>query len=474
MEPTRTDDYGARSVSTCTPHHVVDGLPADAVHDDTSSMRLAPHPTTSDSHAEGSPEALEFWIALAAGEPVWADPDDEVSPIERMAASIELFALATCITIIWTGALMRGEPSTGFTAVAPWLATTALLFMMVRPVRLVLEFRRQAQLWPSFAARVDLITITVASMMPSSPMFGLMSMWPLAVALGIEAALCSWALGFNVEPVRWWTNFLRSPLHMGVVGGVAASVLYLGISDAAATVIPIYVVINLCVLGSASVALLLDRFRTDLDERRHEEVSAAAAAEHRQSAHWLHDDVSAELKLIELKLRNGSFESDDVAAALSELDHHLRLRQLDELYQSGTVRLAEILQPFVRNAQSRGISITAVPTFDDASAIVDERLGRLFGRAVAVTAANAMLAGAAELGFVVHSDDTSIVLSVSDDAGGFDLASVPAGRGLWQLGQELGSANISVEPCGKGSTVTVVMRRHLGDTRANLGAGSVT
>ena len=440
--------------------------------DDTSTMRLASHPTTSDSHAEGSPEALEFWIALAAGEPVWADPDDDVSPVERMAASIGLFALATCITITWTGALMRSEPSTGFTAVAPWLATTTLLIMMVRPIRLVLEFRRQAQLWRSFVARIALITITVACMMPLSPLFGLMSMWLLAVALGVEAALCAWALGFDVEPVRWWTNFLRSPLHMGVAGGVAASVLYLGIGDAVATVIPIYIIIDLCVLGSAYVALVLDRFRTDLDNRHQEAISAAAAAEHRQSAHWLHDDVSAELKLIELKLRNGSFGSDDIAVALSELDHHLRLRQLDELYQSGTVRLAEILQPFVRNAQSQGISITAVPTFDDASAIVDERLGRLFGRAVAVTAANAMLAGATELGFVVHSDVANIVLSVTDNAGGFDLRTVPAGRGLWQLGQELGTADISAEPYGKGSAVTVVMRRHLSDTQANSRGGS--
>ena len=414
--------------------------------------------------SDGSPDALEFWIAIAAGEPVWADPDDEVSPIARLAAFIEIFALSVCITITWTGALVRGGDSV-FATLAPWIATTLLLFMMVRPVRLVLAFRRQANLWRSFLARVALITITVACMMPSSPMAGLLSMWPLAVALGVETALCSWTLGFRVEPVRWWSNFLRSPLHMGILGGVGASVVYLGADEAITTVMPVYLVIHLCVLGSAAVALILDRFRLDVDRHREAGIAAALAAGHRQSAHWLHDDVSAEIKLIELKLRDSDYGAEQVATALSDLDHQLRLRQLDELYRSGSVRLAEVLQPFVRNAQSHGITISAVPTFDDASTIVDERLGRLFGRAVSVTTANAILAGANELGFAVHSDESTITLSVTDDAGGFDLASVPAGRGLWQLGQDLGTADISVEPSDGGSIVTIVMRRQFDRTR---------
>ncbi len=417
-------------------------------------------PTAADlAHTEGSPEALEFWIAIAAGEPVWADPDDEVSAIARLAAAIEIFALAACITITWTAAFVREGDVNGFVALAPWIATAALMLIMVRPLRLVLGFRHQAGLWTSFLARIVLIVICVACMMPSSPMAGLLSLWPLAVALGVEAALCAWALGFNVEPIRWWTNFLRSPLHMGIVGAVAGSVVYLGLEGAVTTVIPIYIVVHLCVLGSAVVARVLDRFHRAIDVRLETEVAAAAASEHRQSAHWLHDDVSAELKLVELKLRNGDYGANEVAGALSDLDHQLRLRQLDELYRSGSVRLAEVLQPFVRNAQSHGITITTVPTFDDASAVVDERLGRLFGRAVSVTSSNAILAGARELGFAVESDDTTITLSVTDDAGGFDLSSVPAGRGLWQLGQDLGTADISVDPCGDGSTVRIVLRR---------------
>lgn len=422
-------------------------------------MSLASPTAATTAQTEGTPEALEFWIAIAAGEPVWADPDDEVSPISRLAAVIEIFALAACITITWTATLVRDGEVTGFVAVAPWVATASLLFMMVRPVRLVFAFRRQANLWTSFVARIALIIVTVACMMPSSPVAGLLSLWPLAVALGVEAALCAWTLGFEVEPVRWWTNFLRSPLHMGIVGGVAGSVVYLGPAGAVTTVLPIYVVIHLCVLGSATIAQILDRFRHAIDLQLETEVAAAAASEHRQSAHWLHDDVSAELKLVELKLRNGDYGSRDVANSLSELDHQLRLRQLDELYRSGSVRLAEVLQPFVRNAQSHGITITTVPTFDDASALVDERLGRLFGRAVSVTSSNAILAGASELGFAVDADDEKITLSVTDDAGGFDLSSVPAGRGLWQLGQDLGTANITVEPFGLGAIVTIVLLR---------------
>ncbi len=266
--------------------------------------------TTADAaHAEGSPEELDFWIAIAAGEPVWADPDDDVAPIAQLAAIIEIFALAASITITWTAAVVREDTTSRFAGLAPWIATASLLAIMVRPLRLVLAFRHQANLWTSFLARIILITITVACMMLSSSMAGLLSLWPLAVALGVEAALCAWTLGFDVEPIRWWMGFLRSPLHMGIVGAVAGSVVYLGVRGAVVTVIPIYLVVHLCVLGSAVVARVLDRFRQAIDGRLETEVAAAAAAEHRQSAHWLHDDVSAELKLVELKLRNGDLRT---------------------------------------------------------------------------------------------------------------------------------------------------------------------
>jgi len=299
--------------------------------------------------------------------------------------------------------------------------------------------------------------------MPAGFLFSSLSLWPLAIALGAEAALCAWALGVRIEPLRWWRSFLLSALHLGIVGAALASASYLGLGRAFETIGPIYLLLHFGVLIGAMIAGVLDQLRLGVEHDRDQAAASAAATEHRQSAHWLHDDVSSEIKLIELRLRANDLQPDDVAAALSDLDHQLRLRQLDELFQSGSVRLAEILQPFVRNAQSHGITITSVPTFDDASEIVDERLGRLFARATSVITANAMLAGADELGFAIGADGDHVTVAVTDNAGGFDLADVPAGRGLWQLGQELGTTNIEVSPAGDspadGSTVTVTLNR---------------
>lgn len=430
--------------------------------DDTASMSLATQDASAPRAAEQT-EALEFWIAITAGNTVWADPDDEVTPIERWSAALGLVAIATCITLVWVERATDSSPRTDFETYAPWIATGALLCMALRPLRLGFSVRRPTRLWPSFTTRVVLIVAVIASLVPSGTLFGLANLWPLVVVLGVEAALCAWALGYPVEPMSWWGSFVWSPLHMGILGGVAASVIYLGLHDTLVEVVPIYALGHVAVLGSSLIAAWLDRVRNDMLRRHERAVEAAAAAEHRQSAHWLHDDVSSELKLMELKLRSGTFGPSEVAAALGELDHHLRLRQLDELFLSGTVRLAEILQPFVRNAQGHGITITSVPTFDDASAVVDERLGRLFGRAVSVVTNNAIAAGAHRLGFAVHADHDTIALTVHDDAGGFDLAAVPAGRALWQLEHDPGTASISVERTEFGSSVTVVLRRDLSD-----------
>ncbi len=412
--------------------------------------------TASESSAA---DELEFWIAVTAGEAVWADAEEELGPIERGTANVELFALASCATLIWTAVLASQDTLSGFSVTAPWLATAALLLMMVRPLRLVLGFRRQADLWPSFMARIVLVTTVVASSIPNSPLFGVLSMWPFAVALGAEAALCAWVIGIEIRPWQWWNSFLRSGLHLGILGAAAASIVYVGFARTLTAIAPIYIVMHVCVLGGAIAAGALGRYRDSLIRSRDEAVSASAAAVHRQSAHWLHDDVSSELKLTELRLRNNSLGPGDVANALANLDHTLRLRQLDELFRSGTIRLAEILQPYVRDAQGHDIKITDVPTFDDASAMVDETLGRLFGRAVSVVTTNAILAGASELGFAVSSTGDTVTLSVTDDAGGFELTEVPAGRGLWQLTQDPGSVDLTVEPSDKGTTVTITLAR---------------
>ena len=218
-----------------------------------------------------------------------------------------------------------------------------------------------------------------------------------------------------------------------------------------------YAVFVGCVGLACATAATVDNLR---ELQRGEDarlVRATRRSAHREIAHWLHDDVSAHLGLVKLKLQDRTVGAADVARDLDELDHLIRMQQLEELYQSGDVRLAEVLQPHVRRAQHRDVVIDRVPSFEEASLQVGVGVGRLFGRAAAVLTSNAMNAGASRLAFDVEHDDEHIQLTVSDDAGGFDLAAAPAGRGLWGLERELGAGSLSVTPIPHGSAVAVTI-----------------
>ncbi|MEM9515327.1 MAG: hypothetical protein AAGA42_10775 [Actinomycetota bacterium] len=404
------------------------------------------------------PREIDFWIAVAAGEHVWADPDKEVGIVERVVAVTEIAALATVATI--AGVRLATTPLDGLALVAPWVAIAGASLLAVRPLRVCLGRRRAGRLWPSFALRVAVVIAILASMATAPVAVALLALWPFALALGAEAAACAWELGFDIRPACWCRTFVTSAFHVGIVVAAVIAFVVLGAQRGIEVIAPVYLGGALVVILGSFFAGVLDRFRRSVLHHERAAVAEAAADAHRRSAHWLHDDVSSALKLTELQIRHEGVSPESVADALAELDHRIRLRQLDELYMSGSVRLAEVLQPYVRNAQSQGVAIGDVPTFDDASTVVDEPLGRMFGRAVAVLTSNALLAGATELGYTVTSTDEAITLQVSDNAGGFDLAEAPAGRGLWQLSLDLGTDGVEVVPNGAGSTVTVTMPRH--------------
>lgn len=424
--------------------------------DDTAPVHGVLEPSVSRADSRSGDLDLDLWIAIAAGEAAWADADERPHPMARAAAGMELLALAAGVSLAWTGYLMRNTAD-GFAQFAPWLASGAILSLAIRPMRLLLEVRRAVKLWASVLVRSILVTAALIGLLPNSPAYGALTTWPLAVALGIEAALASWELGITVRPTTWWKQFVLSPLHLGILGAMVAVFVNFGATDERGVAIVLYVLVHLYVFIGALTAGAFDYVRLRFDDREMWAAKLAASSEHRRSAHWLHDDVSAQLKLVQLRLRRGDLDADETADALQELDHQLRLRQLDELYQSGSVRVAEVLQPFLRSAQGHGIELHAVPTFDDAALMLDERTGRTFGRAAAIITNNAIVAGATRLSVQVSSDDDHIELIVTDDAGGFDVDALPPGRALWQLGQELGTGRIESTPIDGGTQVTVVI-----------------
>lgn len=151
---------------------------------------------------------------------------------------------------------------------------------------------------------------------------------------------------------------------------------------------------------------------------------------------------------------------EQVGGELDLLDHRLRMLQLDEMIAAGPVQLAHVIQPFVRLAQAQGVDVIGVPRFDEASAELRGPAGRLAQRAFGVLVPNAIAAGAKQVSFRISALEPDLVaVEVEDDAGGFDLAAVPSGRGLDGLRRELGDGNLTYVRTERGSVLRVTIER---------------
>jgi hypothetical protein len=245
-------------------------------------------------------------------------------------------------------------------------------------------------------------------------------------------------------------------VHLGVLVTLAAF-LVVGGASVAGRLAWLYASLAAVVVTAAVTA-------TALADRQHAARRAWAAREeavvvreHRSRGHWLHDDVCADLRLLRLRLEGGSFDPGAVLVELDELDHRLRLRQLDEFIGSGVVRLAEVVQPFLRRAQQQRVVIVESPTVEDAGLVVDGRTARTVQRVVSVLVANAVQAGTATLAVRLSASAGRIEVEVEDEAGGFDLALAPVGRGLDGLRHELGPGALTCERTARGSRLRAVV-----------------
>jgi signal transduction histidine kinase len=407
-------------------------------------------------------------LALLAGEAVWSGGESRPDSIERLTAAVELAALAAVTASLWmmasahipAGRLLGGSAVS--TLRAPIVGTIALCAIASRPIRLLVgQPRREVAFWPSIAWRGGAAIVLAAALAVNAPEWGAALSFPLGIAAGAEAALAAWALGFPIEPRNWFVSWLGSALHLGAIGAMLAGLLQLG-WDGRLTVVVLYLTLHAAIAIMVATAGILDAVRSDqLDEMRRQ-TEATIADEHRRRAHWLHDDVSSQLRIVSLRVQREDATPAEIVAMIDELDHSIRLRQLDEVMRSGTARLTEIIQPYVRTAQTHGVRISSVPSFDEASLVVDTSTARLVARATAVFTSNALNAGATEIGYGLSHDDRSVTVAVTDDAGGFDLADAPAGRGLWQLARELGPEHLTTRRSGRGTVVTATIQMEAG------------
>ena len=154
-----------------------------------------------------------------------------------------------------------------------------------------------------------------------------------------------------------------------------------------------------------------------------------------------------------LRLQTNSVTTEGAVDLLNEFDHQIRLRQLDELFGAGVVRLAEVLQPYIRHAQNHGVEILGVPAFEDASLQLEEPSARLMARTASVLTSNALNAGATAISYRVQTSAGQVHLSIADNGPGLHLADIPHGRGLWTLSQDLKPGGLAIEPNPGGGTI---------------------
>lgn len=405
-----------------------------------------------------SSAAPDLLFALLAGDRVWIDDGEQPSLRSRYAALVEGLALTFYVVLIWTvlpGRVRFAEPD--------WIAwaaaiggTAAAGLLAIRPCAMVLgRVTTSTPMTWRAVWRTACFLIVLVALAVLLPEWSVMAVWPLGVVAGADVILGAWSLGVPIEPLRWWRRFVTSPVHLGVLGALVATVVTGAYPDPAWHVVGLYATMHLGLAVTGLTVLTLDGFARMLDDARDHDRRLLVEGERRYWAHWLHDDVLSEVRLAQLNVQAGGVSSEQVAHELGELDHRLRLRQLDELLQGGPARLAEILQPHLRRAQALGITLTDVPSLDAVGMRVDETTGRMFGRAMAVLTSNAINAGATALAVRVRVEGDLIELTLTDDAGGFDLHSVPPGRGLDQLMADLGNHRVRRIPEQRGSTMVI-------------------
>jgi hypothetical protein len=411
----------------------------------------------------GESSRLDRFLAIAAGPANWRN-DRQPTSADLAAGCAELTALGAILTVSVTAAGARD------------LGPGWLPYLLVGVLGVVLLVIAGPTAWWVFDRAgpgertwfVDIRPVAAGRTLGFVGVVGLWAVlvggprmqdaWLFGVVLGCEATLGARSIGARMQPWRWWGHRLVSLGHLLLGAAAVALAVGMGGRHGAKVAVCAYIAVHFAVVAGVLECWVLERIRGRLDTELVQYARDIEQHQHRQRAHWLHDDVCSELRLLRLQLETQHLEPADVAAQLDELDHRLRVRQLDELLQSGRVRLAEVIQPFVRRAQAHGLRMREVPRFEQASLEMDEHTGRLVQRAAAVLMTNAIQAGATELSIraVIDRDAGQFELWFDDDAGGFEHHAILPGRGLDSLRHDLGPGSLELRRTDVGTSARVV------------------
>lgn len=409
---------------------------------------------------------FDTWMALLAGDRVWHDRSDgPPSTRERAAAALMLAALAGTVLVQWVALVSRSDVFAPFTGdrhqhdleLVALAGLGAAALLASRPILLAAGRRpATANFWWSLCWRGAAYLAITASTAALLPRFHLLGAVPLGLVGGTDAIMTMWALGLTPQPTSWLKRLLLSGLHFGALGALIGTVVFDPDGPSTRSALGVYVAMWTAVAVGGATVIAANRFTEVVDAQRAADREELRARERELRVHWLHDDVLSEVRLASLRIEADG-DVDATRRELRDLDHRLRLRQLEESMRGGRPHLYEIIQPHLRRAQSLGIRIDRVPALDQTDRRVDEPTGQLLHRVVSNLVSNAINAGATRLSLAIDelTLPPSLVVAVTDDAGGFSLDDVDPGRGLSLLSRDLGTDAVRRDAVPGGSVVTV-------------------
>jgi signal transduction histidine kinase len=402
--------------------------------------------------SHGQHSALDAWMALLAGPGPWR----ATHPEHR--AWIVLLTIAEVIALLGTaGSAIRtiSIADTVGGTVAASLAVGAVVLLCVHVIVSQTSQWLTGRVWPSLLVRSSLLSLLVLSLLASGRRWDLLWSSALAIAMGIDIAATCTELGWKAQPIVWYRSFLKSGFHLGmVVAATGFAVLSKG--GSLDTIVPIFFTMHVWIgLAFATVWTVNAQYLRDVSERT-DALAQVVENERRARAHWLHDNVCADLRLVSMRIETAQVDRNETLAMLQQFDHQIRLRQLDELFAAGSVTVAELLQPYIRRCQTNNAEVTALPSFEEASRAVPTAAAQLLSRAASTLTSNALNAGATEVGIATETRAGYVTLRVDDNGPGLPADPFIPGRGLWNLRSDLppGSISVGTSPLG-GTHVTV-------------------
>jgi len=275
-------------------------------------------------------DEFDLWLAMAAGHRVWSERAFVAGPRERVAAAVAAMGAAGCAVAAVCAVLLRPPDD------VPGLLIVTAGLVVLTAAAAVVDYRAVilgepvggAPFWPSVIWRGLLFLVLVGGL---AACFNRGHVGAGAVAgllCGGDLTLTLWALGSDARWLDLGRRFVLSPVHLGAVGAALAAIV-------TSTGPSVFVVVGMYVgvwaaLGVALATMkLLEALAVHFDDQYEAHRADVIARERAHRAHWLHDDVLSEVRLASLRIGSGSASAEQINAELLDLDHRLRLRQLE-------------------------------------------------------------------------------------------------------------------------------------------------